>query len=182
SWRSDPKGWELLDGSFVPKRGTSICESAPDDPCCVPCGSELEAGCPEDPACADPYVHEGEGQSNLRCFEQKRRFGRDSVYPIERYRNAVSEPRLCLERADLKVDEECADIGDNPLFFDLVSGGPAVRTPEAVFVTFIVGVPWHDLATDPFALADPAVEELGYKSAEALERDGTYELLIGDSL
>src|SRR5690606_17280663 len=59
SWRSDPTGWELLDGSFVPKRGTSICESAPDDPCCVPCGSELEAGCSEDPACADPYVHEG---------------------------------------------------------------------------------------------------------------------------
>lgn len=133
-------------------------------------------GCAPDPACVNPFTDPAQDHSNLRCWEQKRRFGRDVLQPIERYDNALSERLLCPERADLSVSEECSRVLENPLFLDLERGGAAARTPEAVFLTFIVGVPWQDLATDPVQ------DDLVYKSPSELDADGSFELLVGDSL
>lgn len=177
--RVEPKNWRFF-SRYAPERGTRACDEDPNDPCCAPCTATPAPGCEADPTCAmSPLSTE---HSNLRCYEQKRRFGRDVLQPIERYRAALSERRLCPERADLADTGSCSELVDNPLFVDLERGEPAARTPEAVFLTFIVGVPWHDLATDPLRLLDPNEDRLVYKSAIQMDGDGTWGLVIGDSL
>ncbi|HEU5075204.1 MAG TPA: hypothetical protein VFU02_13530 [Polyangiaceae bacterium] len=178
--RIEPTSWQMLSDGYPLERGTSACDTDPNDRCCVPCGLAPVEGCEADPACAlDPVSHD---DLNLRCFEQKRRYGREVLQPIERYRAALTQYRLCPERADLAATGTCSEVVDNPLFVDLERGGPAARTPEAVFLTFIVGVPWHDLAREPLRLLDPNADGLVYKSATEMDGDGTWELLLGDTL
>jgi hypothetical protein len=121
-----------------------------------------------------------EDRTNLRCFEQKRRFGRDALYPVERYKNALTQQSLCPERLDLSDAAGCSELVENPLFQNLKGGGPAERTPAAVIMSFIVGVPWQDIAVDP--LRDPSLDGLVYKLPEELDQTGGWELLLGDSL
>lgn len=176
--RIEPLSWKVFARRAL-ERGTRACDVNPNDPCCVACDVTPPAGCEPDATCAtDPF---SPASSNLRCNEQKRRFGRDILQPVERYRAALSARKLCRERADLADDGSCPDLVDNPLFIDLERGGPAARTPDAVFLTFIVGVPWHDLATEPLRLLDPNEDGLVYKSAAQMANDGTWDLLIGDS-
>jgi hypothetical protein len=74
---------------------------------------------------------------NLRCWDQKRRFGFDSLHPIDRYTRGLTAPT---------VTNRAGDEVPNPLF----SGtGAARRNPSLVSVAAIVGVPWQDLAKDP---------------------------------
>ncbi len=179
---AEPKSWEIMSSTRV-ARGSSVCDFAPNDPCCYSCGAEPPTGCEPDPICLEqPLVPSVDDQSNLRCFEQKRRFGRDVLYPIARYENALTQPVLCPARTDLSPVNDCSQLVENPLFMDLARGGPAVRTPAAVFLTFIVGVPWQDLATEPLMLLDPGNDALSYKSPAELARDGSWDLLIGDSI
>src|SRR5690606_29969079 len=63
-------------------RGTSACAIDPNSPCCRSCSSEPNgppSGCEPaatDPACATANAHTGETDPrNLRCHDQKRRFG-----------------------------------------------------------------------------------------------------------
>jgi hypothetical protein len=104
------------------------------------------------------------------------------LYPLARYRNALTERVLCLDRADLAQTADCARPADNPLFLDLLHGGRAARTPDAVFLTFIVGAPWQDLVREPERLSDASVDDFVYKSSEELEQDGVWDLLIGNTL
>lgn len=177
--RIEPTNWQFFWVRDPLERGTRACDVNPNDPCCIACGATPPVGCDIDPTCAtDPL---SSASTNLRCNEQKRRFGRDILQPVERYRAALTARKLCPERADLADTGSCSELVDNPLFVDLERGGPAARTPEAVFLTFIVGVPWHDLATDPLRLLDPNEDGLVYKSAAQMDGDGTWDLLIGDS-
>jgi hypothetical protein len=177
-----PDSWELFDNARPLERPTAACARDPNDACCVPCGQEPPE-CEPDPLCeSEPLLQESIERQNLRCFEQKRRYGRDVLYPVERYKNAISQLAICPERLDLSVDEGCEFPVANPLFVNLATGAPSPRTPAAVFVTFIVGVPWQDLAVDALSLADPSVEGLVYKSPDELELSGTWDMLIGNTL
>lgn len=116
-------------------RARSECAEDPDDPCCTSCGANPPPGCgpnDADPACQLPGLDPIEDPINLRCFDQKRRFGVDFLYPIERYVRGLSE-RTIPDRDNQLVD--------NPLFV----GG---RSPELVVFAGVVGVPWQDLAVD----------------------------------
>jgi hypothetical protein len=97
---------------------------------------------------------ETEDPINLRCFDQKRRFGVDLLYPVERYVDALTEPVVTLR------DGSAAP---NPIF----AGG---RSPELVLLAGIVGVPWQDIAVTPTVLAS------GYRPGDQID----WSLVLGD--
>jgi hypothetical protein len=169
--RLDAQGKE----QWVPAyRGTAACASDPNDRCCVSCGAQVPDGCPttsnedgeivsagceekfyqaatvDEPASDDPV--------NLRCFDQKRRFGVDYLYPVARYSNALRHANLCPYADDLAPDAVLSDgsfvCGPNQEFLvpnPLYTGGPTGRTNDLVFLAGIVGVPWQSVAVDPNA-------------------------------
>ncbi len=140
-------------------RAAASCEANPNDLCCQSCGDPLLSGCPSEMdaggnpvpvGCAASPIYENESadnledQANLRCFQQKRRFGVDYLYPTSRYVNALRLTRFCPSALDLDP-AKCAEaeLVDNPLL--------ASRSASRVILTGIVGVPWQDLAVDPAA-------------------------------
>jgi hypothetical protein len=153
-------GWLVsLRSTYLP-RATSQCDSDPNDACCRSCGQTAEPGCPssnEDPNCVQ--VHDSTSDSpNLRCFDQKRRFGVDLLYPTPRYAVGFTDRVICpgsnrddadcqCRLAEFTGDEPCeaGPSQPNPLF---ASG----RHPSLVSVAALVGVPWQYLASD---LEDP---------------------------
>jgi hypothetical protein len=92
---------------------------------------------------------------NLRCFDQKRRFGVDFLYPLDRYARGFTKPLI--------FDRD-GNLADNPLF----AGGK--RAPELVVVAGIVGVPWQDIAADPTSIG------LGFRPVLQID----WSLLLGD--
>ncbi|AKT36004.1 hypothetical protein [Chondromyces crocatus] len=160
----------------LPKARTE-CATNPNDPCCFSCGQK-KAECPADPACfpggddtKDPLPHSvDDDRPNLRCFDQKRRFGIDFLYPVSRYTDALTR---------VQVQNRKGEMVPNPIFSNL-SGKPGnIRDPGLVFFAGIVGVPWQDIARDPADL------KKGFKSSDELnEKVGslgnTWEAILGD--
>jgi hypothetical protein len=162
-------------------RPTSTCATDPNSACCRSCAASEPGGPPAgcQPLCADPSCEPGcanqpdslltadSDKVGLRCWEQKRRFGIDFLYPTSRYVNALSKLSLCPNRSDLDPDA-CPESErvPNPLYRD-ASGNALPRTPDLVFLAGIVGVPWQDIAT-PETLGDP--QRLEYMSAAELAR------------
>jgi hypothetical protein len=149
-------------------RGTSACDANPNDKCCRACGVPAPAGCSDDPICATGLVPgrlpaEADG-GNLRCFEQRRRFGYDYLYPTQRYVNALTQRELCLDQPDLSTPGCPSALVPNPLF----AGG---RGPDQVLLAGIVGVPWQSIAAgldrNGRPLSDPA-QQLRFKSSSEL--------------
>ncbi|HZF54329.1 MAG TPA: hypothetical protein VE093_37040 [Polyangiaceae bacterium] len=139
-------------------RGRSECAASPNDPCCASCGQETPEGCPptpSDPSCQLPPMDSVEDPVNLRCFDQKRRFGVDFLYPIDRYTRGFTKPLL--------FDRD-GNLTENPLF----AGGK--RGPDRVVVAGIVGVPWQDIAADPKSIA------FGFRPVPQID----WSLLFGD--
>ncbi|NUQ76384.1 MAG: hypothetical protein HUU21_22835 [Polyangiaceae bacterium] len=157
-------------------RARSECAVNPNDPCCKSCG-QAPGNCPADPTCVDANgnpkaLTDIEDSVNLRCFEQKRRFGIDFLYPLDRYVMALTSA---------VVPNRAGDLVPNPVFSDLdpADGNNTVRDPGLVFLTGIVGVPWQDLARDPSDLSK------GYKSpAELAAANGQgmtgWDIVVGD--
>jgi hypothetical protein len=177
-------GWRVfaIDDSRPMFRGSSMCDQNPNDKCCYTCPVGPPAGCAADPICdADPETGALEDRlpanldgQNVRCVDQKRRFGVSALYPTERYVNALREPTLCWNRPDLSPDG-CppADRVPNPLF----EGG---RPAERVFLAGIVGVPWQAIAAD----VDPANRplpsaQLRFQSPEELRANGVWDSILG---
>jgi hypothetical protein len=138
-------------------RARSECATDPYGPCCASCGQTTPDGCP--PSEADPTcqlgVHDNASDPiNLRCFDQKRRFGLDFLQPLDRYVRGFTEP---------EVPNRAGEVVPNPLF---ASGRPA----ERVLFGAIVGVPWQDLASDPKDLSK------GYRPSNKID----WPLVIGD--
>lgn len=122
----------------------SECATDPEDPCCLSCG-EPQGNCPPDPNCDSTTLPPTEDPLSLRCFDQKRRFGIDFTYPLDRYLDGF---------AQVTVQDARGDVVPNPLF---ASG----RRPERVMVATLTGVPWPDIAiaaNDLAAGLDPATE------------------------
>ncbi|MCA9597579.1 MAG: hypothetical protein KC776_29900, partial [Myxococcales bacterium] len=125
----------------------------PDDPCCQSCGEAPGPGCPDvndDPECQKgAYDQTTEDTPNLRCWDQKRRYGVDWLYPVDRYLKGLTSSQ---------IENRAGQLVPNPLL--------AARAPGQIVVTGIVGVPWQDLAT-PETLAGSA--PLALQSSSALQ-------------
>ncbi len=149
-------------------RASAACASDPNGSCCYSCLLEKQGappeGCTPDPVCAAPgwgAIPLSEDTSQLRCFDQKRRFGFDFLMPTVRYVNALTQDELCWDRDDLHCfsaeegpalrDAQAAWRTRNPLFIpddpSLAVTGAMRTSPDLVFLTGIVGVPWQDIAT-----------------------------------
>ncbi len=178
---------------FVMPRATSACASDPNSACCRSCAAAADtpAGCIS--VSADVECQKGErlalmdDNPNLRCFDQKRRFGFDLLYPTARYVTALSETTICPNSIYRDADCSCrssiaraaaqgqpappctsAETGAavaNPLYSNLSGYAAFARDPSQVFLAGIVGVPWQDLAT-PETLNDPT--KLEYMTAQEL--------------
>jgi hypothetical protein len=189
SIRDGGQYYYAADGNVPLPKATTVCATNPNDPCCYPCGSTVPPSCTADPACQTPPAPNTD-KLNLRCFEQKRRFGLDFLYPVARYVNALSRPRLCTSRADLDATGTCPDkdtdgspdLFDNPLFSGLVGPGKYARDPSMVYVLGIVGVPWQTIQAKTDANGNPLpIAQLVYPDGNGLVKQGLWPVILGDA-
>lgn len=140
-------------------RGSSACETDPNSECCLPCTSTRPPAACLDASGALPGCVAGQefysaetndDPLNLRCYEQKRRFGIDFLQPTARYVNALRSRELCHRRNDNDPAGCTAEqLVENPLF---TGTGPFARNdPDDVLLVGILGVPWQDIAVSPDA-------------------------------
>ena len=169
-WGQNFLSLQALDGtgSFHLARGTDACLTDPWDANCKSCW-EVK---PDDfPECAAGWAApEKDDTLNLRCFNQKRRFGIDFLQPIRRYVDGLSEAKF----ADGTINPvfctafETKPNPDDPAstIIDRTKCTKVLRDGSLVFLAGIVGVPWQDIARDPMDL------KKGYRTAEELRMTG----------
>jgi hypothetical protein len=166
SLRATGQAWlaGTFGGTVAPMyAASSACATDPNSACCYTCPAGPPTGCEwADAPCQEngqhlqdrlPALADG---SNLRCFNQKQRFGVDFLYPTERYVNALSRLKLC--PSNLTLDSEDCPQGsvDNPLF----AGG---RAPQSVYLAGIVGVPWQSIAATTAGRHRPATGRTAFQ-------------------
>jgi len=156
-------------------RSTSVCDTNPNDPCCLSCiQASWPDACPnpqEDPKCVQALMQpREEDRLNLRCWDNKRRFGLDFLYPTSRYVNGLTAHEVPMRDGSMVP---------NPLFAPSnVYPGLSPRVGSSrVFLAGILGVPWQDIATDA-SLADPA--SLEFLSADEIAARGIWNDILGD--
>jgi hypothetical protein len=169
------QGWLAAANDTPIPRPTSQCATNPNDPCCRNCQQIGDAykNCPSPQS--DPNCSKDDGDGNgpgyvgtryncacHRCWEMKRRFGFDLLFPIDRYKRGLSSSTVP-NRAGKGVP--------NPLF----AGG---RSPSLVTFVGIVGVPWQDLATSP--TLDAGSANLDLMSYDELTAAGRWGVILGD--
>lgn len=163
-------------------RGSSTCEQDPNAKCCYSCPLGPPDGCQADPIC-EPNQQQGslinrlpasqDGQ-NLRCFQQKRRFGVDFLYPPKRYVNALQNTEICWNDIELANDAcEPIDRIQNPLYV-------GNRSPNLVFLGGIIGVPWQAIESRVDANNRPLPPgQLRFQNAAELSLNGTWNEILG---
>jgi hypothetical protein len=186
-----PQNWVVaaIGSTTTMFRGSAACDQNPNDPCCHPCVLDAPAGCAAEPNCsaapgddsAKRLQDVADGR-NLRCYDQKRRFGYDFLYPTDRYVNALKGRNgFCWSDRNLTtVAEECVDargqqipLTPNPLYV----GG---RDESSVFLAGIVGVPWQAIATNVDANDNPlGANQLRFKPAPEFSV-ADWEAIAGD--
>lgn len=124
---------------------TDECAANPNDKCCFSClqWNDPPAGCEAAAqVCmggeASPLTREKDN-ANVRCFDNRRRFGVDLLYPTSRYVDALSRPEL--------INSQTGTPFPNPLLRGAGANAGQAREEGLVFFAGIVGVPWQDLAT-----------------------------------
>ncbi|HVW26990.1 MAG TPA: hypothetical protein VHC69_16605 [Polyangiaceae bacterium] len=161
--------YHVFDDIGTMARATSQCAANPDDRCCRSCDDPTPSGCPDSQSDAEcqkgPYTA-GEDSGLLRCFDQKRQYGRDYLYPTSRYIDGLTGKRVPNQKGDLVP---------NPLFEDPTGQAPR-RDASLVFFAAIIGVPWQDIAENP-----SDTTHLALKNADEMERDGTWDLVLPNS-
>ncbi len=160
-------------GKSVIPRGTSACLTNPNDPCCFNCGlTNPPSGCTapgDDAECAKGPWTKVEDQENLRCWQQKRKYGQDFLYPVQRYIDGLTLSQVP-NRNNMPVK--------NPLYSDLQCDGTgcaAERDHDLVFLAGLVGVPWQDIANDPNS---PNLLG-GYKTAKQISDENIWDKIVG---
>lgn len=161
-------GW-LIARAAPMYRGTSACLADPNSTCCQSCAeTTAAAGCPaisEDSECQKgTTLSATDDDLNLRCFNQKGRFGFDLLYPTSRYVSGFGGGDV-LTRA--------GELVPNPLFHR----NGVNRDPSLFTFAVIGGVPWQDLAT-PDSLAGNSLQ---YLTAAQLTSNGRWPLILGDA-
>jgi hypothetical protein len=184
-----PHSARMLDIGRQMPRARAVCEQNPNDHCCAPC-DETPTDCPTDPSCATDggLLKAADDPAELRCWDQKRRFGKDYLYPAERYVAALTQAQ---------VQKRDGAYADNPLFPADPDGTRNARKPGdgLVFLAGIVGVPWQDIARidadgKPNLVSgrDKEGNAVGgfMSSEELLDRDATlngatrWDVILGD--
>ncbi len=159
-------GW-LISRAAPMYRSTSACAKDPNDACCQSCAETMpNPGCADlnnDPACVKGNTLTGaDDDLNLRCFNQKQRFGFDLLYPTERYVGGFG---------DALVPNRAGALVQNPLFHR-----GAVNRDRSLFTLAVVaGVPWQDLAT-----TSSLTGNLDYLTGEELATQGRWSAILGD--
>jgi hypothetical protein len=160
-------GW-LIARSAPMYRSTSACLTNPNDLCCQSCAeSQTKAGCA--PIAQDSECQKGmtlaqaDDDLNLRCLNQKRRFGFDLLYPVTRYANGFGDGQVP-NRAGTPVA--------NPLFHQ---DGKS-RDRSLFTLAVIGGVPWQDIATSASLTGDT----LQYLTDAELETSKRWPVILGD--
>jgi hypothetical protein len=157
---------------FNMPRGTSACASqGPNSPCCQSCiETKTAPGCPliaQDSECLKGSLTPAEDLLNLRCWDQKRRFGMDLLYPTSRYTEGLSSATLTVRDA---YTGEVKQLVPNPLY------AGTNRSPSLVFLIGIVGVPWQDIAT----AESLSGSGLKYLTADELNMQNRWRVILGD--
>lgn len=136
SVRASGHGYFALRSNPLMPAATAACATDPNSECCHSCNaapSSIPASCPaEGNGCADAEATDSLEGYNIRCFDQKRRFGVDLLRNTDIYSQGFTRT---------KVGNRAGDAVDNPLV-------TADRGKEKVFVVGIVGVPWQSTATE----------------------------------
>jgi hypothetical protein len=167
-------------GQYHLPKAQIACATNPNDPCCRSCGQSADGCAPKGAECTGAYDAVGD-PLNLRCFDQKRRFGIDFLYPVDRYVTGLSAAM---------VEDRDGNLVPNPVFSDLDPADDisAVRDPGLVFFASIVGVPWQEIARkdaggnpDLLLGLDANGDAVGgFQSSSELIQNGTWERIIGD--
>jgi hypothetical protein len=162
-------------GFFTLPRATAACQSNPNSNCCRSCRSEESAppaGCDplgSDPGCAQPFHSVESDPLNLRCWDQKRRYGVDFLYGVGRYIEGLTSPTIH------NFEDR---VVPNPLYMDLSGNNQPGRDAALVFLAGIIGVPWQDIATEETLPA--TVNDLKYMTAREITREGRWAMILGD--
>lgn len=138
----------ILNRTFQLRPGTTACKTNPDSPECEACTFLPEKH--NDPECQYDPLYDN---VNLRCFEQKRRFGWDVLFPIKRYVDGLTQA---------SIDGQLNPIFCTDIDKEANKCKVAPRDPSLVFFAGIVGVPWQDISVDPTTL------EKGYRPSNQL--------------
>ncbi len=159
----------------------AACAADPNSDCCRSCGQGPADGCSAENDDCDGSLSNLEDNINLRCFDQKRRFGIDFLWPIDRYLTGLTAQQ---------VSDRNGNVVQNPLFTDLdpSDSNSTVRDAGLVFVAGIVGVPWQDIARQredgtPNLLdgLNPEGQPVGgFMSGDELAMNGTWDIILGD--
>ncbi|MBW2452955.1 MAG: hypothetical protein JRI68_00510 [Deltaproteobacteria bacterium] len=151
----------------------AACATDPTDPCCRSCGQAPGWGCSTaQDDCNSGPLNTLNDSISVRCFEQKRRFGIDFMWPIDRYVTGLTAAQ---------VSDRDGNVVTNPLF-------AGSRTADMVFLAGILGVPWQDIARRDSNSAPDLVQGLdgdghavgGVQSAAELTALGTWDVILGD--
>lgn len=169
-------GWIVStpDQKIAPASTTCTAEN-PNAKCCYSCFTDPPSGCSPDPVCANNARLPAElDRGNVRCAQQKRRFGIDLLWPTQRYIDGLTRT---------EIFDAWAPPGSptvpNPLFIsrpgaDGQEAGP--RDPSLVFLAGIIGVPWQDIAT-----ADSLTGAgLTYLTAGEINANGVWDKILGN--
>ena len=164
-------GW-LVARSTPMYRSTSQCLTNLNDKCCQSCAEQLpNAGCPAisaDTECLKgSTLAAGDDDLNLRCYQQKARFGFDLLYPVQRYVDGLTSVQI-VRRSD-------QTLVPNPIYAS--KNGAAPRSPEQVLLLGIVGVPWQDVA-DAASLTKPGLKLLSEDGPLSADR---WDIILGDA-
>jgi len=163
------EGYGYLTATGSPMyRATSACQTDPNDACCQSCGeATAHAGCgpiQNDPACRQGVTLPMDADDlNLRCFDQKRRFGMDLLYPTSRYVSGFGGGT---------VPARDGHLVPNPLFHDQGHD----RDPSLFTFAVLSGVPWQDLAST----SSLSSESLDYLTAAQLQAEDRWPVILGD--
>jgi len=167
------QAWLAASQDVQMPRASAACAVSADDPCCHTCAAEAPSGCTpnaNDSECSkvsgDGYaaLPPAEDSPHLRCFDQKRRFGLDFLYPTARYVDALTKAT---------IPNRAGKLVGNPIF--AAPEGMPPRSPSLVLLTGIVGVPWQDIATEDSL----AGRELTYLNAAQLKETGRWDVILG---
>jgi len=161
----------------------AACEDDPYDPCCRSCGQNPGDGCSTAQDECSGALDNLADNVNLRCWDQKRRFGIDFTWPVDRYVSGLTDPQ---------VTDRFGNVVPNPIFSDLdpTDELTKVRDERLVYLTALVGVPWQDLARqdgsgnpDLVSGLDGEGRPIGaFQNGKELADNGTWNIVLGNPM
>jgi hypothetical protein len=170
-------GYHMNENEYAPFRGTAACATNPASPDCTSCDATSAAN---DPGCTNPSyavpsgsdIGDPQGEPNIRHVHMKQNYGLDYQYPMSRYVNGLTQPKVPDQSGEYAMgsltyvgDPDCS----NPIFSTNLPDGsdtsPATlcnlprgpRPTSHVFYAHIGGVPADLLHFDP---TNPAASQL----------------------